>query len=179
MELPRRVEVISHDPAVRVQRFGNEGTGAQSFLDYQWKPGVTYRFLLRAQPGDGHATYAAWFFVPEDGQWKQLAVFRRRTDKPELRGLYSFVEDFRRDGQSPEERRAAVFANGFCRTPGQQWIALTQVTFTADNTPLNNINAAAVGNGFRLATGGQTMQQSALRSVLRRTPVELPPEPAP
>ena len=53
------------------------------------------------------------------------------------------------------------------------------MTFTADNTPLNNINAAAVGNGFRLATGGQTMQQSALRSVLRRTPVELPPEPAP
>ncbi|MGO4779994.1 DUF5077 domain-containing protein, partial [Lysobacter sp. 2RAB21] len=35
---------------VIAQDFGGEGTGGQSFLRYDWKPGHTYRFITRARP---------------------------------------------------------------------------------------------------------------------------------
>ena len=44
----KRVKLISKDEKVRIGRFGNEGTGGQSFLDLDWKPGETYRFLVKA-----------------------------------------------------------------------------------------------------------------------------------
>ena len=37
----RRVEVLYNDKDVRVGRFGNEGTGAQSFYKLRWKIGQT------------------------------------------------------------------------------------------------------------------------------------------
>src|SRR5436189_133438 len=77
--------------AVRVRRFGGEGTGGQSFFDYEWKVGETYRFLVTAKPdGDTRTAYSGYFFVPEkagggsgepaggspvEGQWKHLVTF--------------------------------------------------------------------------------------------------------
>lgn len=37
----RRVKLISKDAEVRTGRFGNEGTGGQSFLDLDWSVGET------------------------------------------------------------------------------------------------------------------------------------------
>ena len=51
----KRVKVLQKDEKVRVGRFGNEGTGAQSFFDYDWKPGATYRFLVTAKPEGARA----------------------------------------------------------------------------------------------------------------------------
>lgn len=45
----KRVEVLHHDPDVRLGRFGGEGTGGQSFFSYPWRIGETCRFLVRAQ----------------------------------------------------------------------------------------------------------------------------------
>ena len=46
----KRVKMQHKDDAVRVGRFGNEGTGGQSFLDFDWKIGTTYRFLVTSSP---------------------------------------------------------------------------------------------------------------------------------
>jgi len=37
----KRVKMLHKDDAVRVGRFGNEGTGSQCFLDPDWKGGET------------------------------------------------------------------------------------------------------------------------------------------
>jgi hypothetical protein len=170
----QRVEVLEHDPAVEVRRFGGEGTGAQSFFRYAWKVGQTYRFAVRAAPGERKTAYTAFFYINEERRWKRLATFRTRTRGEALTGLYSFVEDFRRDGRSPHERRSAVYSNGWVQAKEGWWVSLTDVTFTADNTPLENINATVVGTGFRLETGGSVRNTTPLRSRLTRAPAGLP-----
>src|SRR5262249_23708686 len=44
----QRVQLLHKDKAVRVGRFGGEGTGGQSFFDYDWQVGQTYRLLVTA-----------------------------------------------------------------------------------------------------------------------------------
>lgn len=174
----QRVEVLFHAPDVEVERFGGEGTGAQSFFRYPWSIGATYRFAVQAQSEAGRTAYHAFFYLNDESHWKRLASFRTRTKDQGLVGLYSFVEDFRRDGRSPNERRSAIFANGWVRTTNDQWTSLTNATFTADGNPLNNINASSLADGFRLETGGAVTQSAPLRSLLVRTPVGLPDAPA-
>lgn len=169
-----RVNVLYHDPQVEVKRFGGEGTGAQSFLHYTWKVGETYKFALRAEVKGERTAYAAFFYRNDLKKWQHLATFDTLAHGDALKGYYSFIEDFRRDGQSPQERRRAVYGNGWVQTGDSAWIALTQATFTADQTPLNNINAAVQGNGFLLETGGDTKTVNPLHKVLKRDPVELP-----
>jgi hypothetical protein len=42
----KRTKLLYKDEKIRIGRFGGEGTGGQSFFDYDWKVGETYRFLL-------------------------------------------------------------------------------------------------------------------------------------
>jgi hypothetical protein len=49
----RRINLVYRDRAVRVGRFGGEGTGGQSVFFYNWKAGQTYRFLVAASAKDG------------------------------------------------------------------------------------------------------------------------------
>jgi hypothetical protein len=176
----RRVGVLYHDPAVEVRRFGGEGTGAQSFFRYPWKRGETYRFAVRAAVEGAKTAYAAYFYLNGEKRWKHLATFRTQAGGEALRGYYSFVEDFRRDGKSPHEPRRAVFSNGWVQTKEGDWVSLTRATFTADSTPLANINAGVTSNGFLLETGGSVVNKTSLQSELQRVPTGMSvPEPLP
>ncbi len=84
-----RVKLIDHDPQVRIGRFGNEGTGGQSFFDYDWKIGETYRFMVSAKVDGNRTQYTGWFYVPESKSWKRLVTFSTITDGHHLSGLYS------------------------------------------------------------------------------------------
>jgi len=106
--LEQRVEVLHQDPDVEVKRFGGEGTGGQCFFRYDWKTGQACRFLVRAKVDGEKTAYAAYFYVPEAKAWKHLVTFRTRTGGDRLAGLYSFVEDFRRDTKSAGETRRAT-----------------------------------------------------------------------
>src|SRR5262249_31579503 len=67
----KRVKMQHKDDAVRIGRFGGEGTGGQSFFDYEWKTGETYRFLVSAKPdGTDRTAYSGYFFIPEKKEWK-------------------------------------------------------------------------------------------------------------
>jgi len=166
----KRVKMLHKDDAVRVKRFGNEGTGGQSFFDYQWQSGQTYRFLVRAaQDGDDRTAYSGYFFVPEENAWKHLVTFSTLTDQGVLlRGYYSFVEDFRRNRVSATHQRKAVFGGGWIKDSGGPWISVDSARFTADANPVTNIDAGVVGDRFFLATGGQTQNTTTqLREIMR------------
>jgi hypothetical protein len=163
-----RVKVLHQGDGVRVKRFGGEGTGAQSFFDYKWSIGETCRFAIRAEPLEKVTSYSAYFYLNDQKTWKHLATFQTQTGGAALKGFYSFVEDFRRDGESPNQRRSAQFKNGWVKSVAGDWVELNKVVFTADGTPLANINASPTDDGFRLATGGKTKQQAKLRSHLQR-----------
>lgn len=179
----RRVKVLYRGDEVRVGRFGNEGTGAQSFLDYDWKPGQTCRFLVTAKP-DGHRTaYSAFFFLNEKKAWKHLATFSTPAEGKLLSGYYSFIEDFRRNRVSATQPRLARYGNGWVRDPKGKWIPLDEARFTADGNPATNINAGTAQDAFFLATGGATrntdttLGKTCKRAVkLKEPPVGLPTE---
>ena len=150
----QRVKTLHKDEQVRVGRFGNEGTGGQSFFDYDWKIGETYRCLVTAKAADKRTEYAGYFFVPEKNEWKHLVTFSTPTGGTLMKGYYSFVEDFRRNRVSTTKTRRARFGNGWVQPVEGEWQPLTKARFTADANPVTNIDAGIDMNRFFLATGG-------------------------
>jgi hypothetical protein len=184
VDASRRVKTLHKGEGVRVRRFGGEGTGGQSFFDYDWKVGTTYRFLVTARPdGDRRTAYGGYFYLPEKKQWKHLVSFSTITGGVLLKGYHSFVEDFRRNRVSATKQRRATFANGWVKSAKGDWVPLDRARFTADSNPVLNIDAGAAHGRFFLATGGDTQNRTTkLRETISRDrqkttakpPVDLP-----
>ncbi|MDE2505592.1 MAG: DUF3472 domain-containing protein [Planctomycetota bacterium] len=150
-----RVRLVSKDEQVRIGRFGNEGTGGQSFLDLDWKPGETYRFLVQAKLDGDRTVYSASIAPPGAKAWRRLASFSTLAQRRLLSGYYSFIEDFKRDKVSATIERRATFGAGWVRTKDGTWRSLRQAEFTADANPALNIDAGMRGDRFFLDTGGK------------------------
>jgi hypothetical protein len=173
-----RVKLIAKGAGVRTGRFGGEGTGGQSLFDYQWKVGQPYRLLVTAKADGPRTHYSGYFYVAEKSAWQHLATFSTLNDGKFLRGFYSFIEDFRRDGDSATHQRRAHFSEGWVKAKDGKWSALTRARFTADDNPATNIDAAAEGSAFVLSTGGDTRNDHAhLGDSIDRPPPGLPPLP--
>jgi Domain of unknown function (DUF3472)/Domain of unknown function (DUF5077) len=156
VEEDKRVKLLHKDEKVRIGRFGGEGSGGQSFLDYDWKTNVAYRFLVTAKVNGGRTEYSGFFYIPEEKSWKHLVTFSTIAGGKELGGYYSFVEDFKRDRVSATKVRRADFTNVWVKTTKGEWEAVTKAKFTADRNLVVNINAAVKDDHFFLATGGET-----------------------
>ena len=165
----QRVKLLHKDGAVRVGRFGNEGTGGQSFLDYDWQIGQTYRCLVTAKADGKRSEYAGYFYIPESQSWKHLVTFSTPTGGELLQGHYSFVEDFQRDRVSTTYTRRAEFGPAWIQTPDQVWMPLAKARFTGDGNPVVNIDAGPIHGRMFLATGG-TIQN---KTVPLRQSIEL------
>jgi len=179
VDLEKRVKVLHAGDGVQVSRFGGEGTGGKSIFPYQWKVGENYKCTMKVSVDGDWTTYSAFFYLNEEKRWKHLATFQTISNGDYLKGYYSFVEDFRRNGESAKMRHRAKYGNGWVRTREGEWIELTKARFTADQTPTNNINAGVDGNWFVLETGGDTENKTPLRTLLTRSskgiePPELP-----
>jgi len=181
----KRVKMLAQGEGVRVKRFGGEGTGGQSFFDFDWKTDQTYRFVVTARSdGADRTAYAGYFYLPDQKAWKHLVTFSTLTDKDELlRGYYSFVEDFRRNRVSTTHVRKAEFGNGWVKSAAGEWTSLAKARFTADSNPVLNIDAGPAGTRFFLATGGDTENKTTkLKETITRDgkpgepPADLPKE---
>ncbi|HZL34397.1 MAG TPA: DUF3472 domain-containing protein [Tepidisphaeraceae bacterium] len=176
----QRVEVLFKADDVRAGRFGGEGTGGQSFFNYDWKTGQTCRFLVTAEVTGKKTAFAGYFYLPDKKTWKHLVTFRTITGGKHLKGLYSFIEDFRRDGKSATEVRLATFANGWVREIKGAWRPLTTARFSASNSGFEakeTIDAGVADGGFYLQTGGDTQTHNPLKTLLTRPKgAEEPPE---
>lgn len=175
----RRVRELGHGENVTIRRFGGEGTGGQSYFFYDWKPGETCRFLITAEGNGDRTAYAAYFYLNTEKRWAHVATFDTLAGGDRLAGLYSFVEDFRRDGASAKQARRARFGNGWVRLADGSWKPLLEARFTADRTPSETIDAGVVEGDFFLATGGSVQNHLALNSSLSRAgttsaPMDLP-----
>ncbi len=164
----RRVKVIAANPKVRVARFGHEGTGAQSFLDFNWKIGNTYKFNVTAMIVDENTIYTAQVFTPETGKWQMLASFKTITGGIALEHTYSFVEDFLRNGESAKQRRSAIFKDlGATLTTGEQYVTKHVFFNPTANHPLNSVNLTQLSDKrFRMATGGNTKPEIPFNSYV-------------
>jgi hypothetical protein len=156
VEQSQRVGILHEGENVRVSRFGGEGTGGKSMFDFDWQIGQTYRCLVTAKPNADRTEYSGYFYLPEQSKWKHLVTFSTITGGKYLHGYYSFVEDFRRNVVSATQPRVARFSNPQIRDVDGKWHAVRRARFTGDSNPATNIDAGQKGNGFYLATGGDT-----------------------
>ena len=163
--LEQRVQVPFQNPEAKVTRFGGEGTGGKCVWPFAWQTNQTYRFAVVANVAGEQTSYAGWFYDAHAAEWKHLVTFATRAHGQYLRGLYSFVEDFRRDGKSVNETRRARFGNGWLRNIDKKWLPLDHAVFTASNAEWEsktNIDAGIFGDAFYLATGGGISQSLEL-----------------
>lgn len=162
-----RVMLVAKGEGVRTGEFGNEGTGGQSFLEYPWRAGATYRFLTQVRPVGGQVTeYASWFGTPGE-PFRLVARFRRPRTDTHLTGFHSFLENFS-DAQGHLGRRA-VYANQWVRDTTGRWHAVREARFTGDATAGGGHRLDYAGGleppGFFLRNGGFFAERVPLGTV--------------
>ena len=129
----QRVKLLKKGVGVTVNDFGNEGSGGQSYLRFNWKAGSVYKYLLKCEPKTtGSTIYTAYFFAPEENSWRLIASWERPKTNAFLTGLHSFLENF--DPAIGNISRRVQFNNQWVRDTEGNWIELTTAKFTADAT---------------------------------------------
>jgi len=183
--LEQRVEVLHEGKDVEVSRFGGEGTGGKSMTPFDWQIGEKVRCIVQATVEGEKTAYAGWLYLPKTRDWKHLVTFRVTTGGKPLSGLYSFVEDFRRDTKSVTEERRCEFGNGWVKTTDGKLHAITEGRFTcsrAKNEAQELINAGQTESALFLANGGVVKRVTEVGSMLKlpavstTAPQDLPAE---
>lgn len=173
-----QVKLVEKGPGVTVGSFGNEGSGGQSYLIYNWVAGNTYKFLNRIKPAaDGYSEYTAYFYAPETGSWRLIAKFLRPKIQTYYKRPHSFVENF-----SPNVGyigRKATYNNQWVYTVDGRWLELTEGTFTVDGTGSGgwrmDYKGGVDNSVFFLQNCGFFDEQTSPNSKFNREPTGNPP----
>ena len=179
-EIPKdqRIQLLKKGISTYTGKFGNEGSGGQSYQVFPWKAGVRYGFLLKAEPYKNHSTdFTAWFFDPEKSKWDLIASFRRPKTNMHLTRLYSFLENF-----IPETgviERHGGFYNQWIRDTKGEWHELTNIYFTADNTARKenrlDYSGGVLNEGFYMKNCGFSNERTEIGTEFQRPASNTPP----
>ncbi|MCC8147022.1 MAG: DUF3472 domain-containing protein [Bacteroidales bacterium] len=176
----QQIKKLRQGEDVHIGEFGNEGSGGQSFLKYNWTPGTTYKFLTQVRPdGKGNTAYTAYFFATDENRWRLIASFLRPQTDTWYKGAHSFLENF-----SPNQgylTRSVEFGNQWAMDTTGKWHELTEGTFTFDNTARAGVRLDYQGgvlenNRFYLMNGGFFNTNTEYRSKFERKPTGNQPE---
>lgn len=127
----KRVKLLRKGKNVTVGEFGHEGSGGQSWLNYEWRIGTVYKALVQVKPdGKGSTIYTAYFYA--DNEWKLIASFLRPDTDTWYKGAHSFLENF--DPINTIYSRSVLFRNQWVRLASGEWREITDAQFTCDNT---------------------------------------------
>lgn len=175
-----KVTNLGNGPGVTVKDFGNEGSGIQSFIDLDWKAGVTYKFLLKGEPAPiaGSTDYTGYFFDPEKGSWKLIAKLRRPKTSTYLTGVHSFLENF--IPSTGNHARKGEYGNQWVYTTEGTWVELTNAKFTFDATASAgdrlDYAGGTTGSTFYLKNCGFFSENTSYGVTFSRTPSGTAPE---
>lgn len=128
-----KIRLLRRGKDVTIGEFGNEGSGGQSFLRYNWKAGNTYKFLTQIHPdGKGNTIYTSYFYAVDENRWRLIASFLRPKTNVYYKGAHSFLENF-----IPEQgyiSRKVLFGNQWFLTKNGKWVEGVDARFTHDAT---------------------------------------------
>lgn len=174
-----KIVLLRKGDNVHAGEFGSEGSGGQSYMNYPWIAGNTYRFLTHVKPdGKGNTVYTSYFFAPEKNEWILLASFQRPKTDTWLTRPHSFVENFI-DSIGFLHRRCN-YGNQWALDSEGNWHELTTAFFTGDD--IANIHyrmdykAGADGNAFFLQNGGFISDYTPLKQYFSRKANNTPPK---
>jgi hypothetical protein len=127
-----RIQLLKKGKNVTSGKFGDEGSGGQSYKVYNWKPDVNYKFLLKAEPFKNKTTnFTAYFLDPKDNKWTLIACFKRPKTQEYLKRFHGFLENFIPTQGSIE--RKAFYTNQWVYNK-EGWHEISSFKFSADNT---------------------------------------------
>lgn len=175
-----KVKVLRKGRDVTIGEFGNEGSGGQSWLNYEWQPGVTYKALVGIKPGDnGGSIYTAYFFA--DNEWKLIASFWRPKTTTWYTGAHSFLENF--DPRNSIYNRSVSYKNQWMKLSNNgEWIEITNAKFSCDVTGGNGMRYDYSGrvdsdnNAFILSSFGFTNEHTEYGTIFNRKSSGTPPQ---
>lgn len=167
-----KIMLLKKGTGVKTGEFGNEGSGGQSYLLYNWTTGNTYKFLLHAKPeSNNYTTFTAYFFVPEKNEWILIASFRRPQTNTFIQKPHSFLESF--EPETGNRERKVYFNNQWVKYSNGKWQELTTMKFTADATArkkyrLDYEGGTESSKGFFLHNCGFFNQTTAIDTIFNR-----------
>ena len=174
-----RIKLLGKGENVHAGKFGNEGSGGQSYLRYMWRAGNTYRFLLKGVPSENNSTdFTAFFYAPELNKWLLIASFRRPKTSTYLKRPHSFLENF--VTETGYISRKLYYSNQWVCDASNKWHELTTATFTADATARKGARMDYFGGTndktFFLQNCGFINKSLEIGSELVRKPSAIPPQ---
>ena len=180
-DIPRdqRIQLLKKGEGVHTGKFGNEGSGGQSYYKFMWKAGATYKFLLKGIPtGKGETDFTAWFCAREVNEWKLIASFRRPKTDTYLTRPHSFLENFHTE--TGNITRKALYTNQWVYCSNKQWVELTKMKFTADATARKesrmDYSGGAEGYSFFMKNCGFFSETTSIDSYFEREESGIPPQ---
>lgn len=169
----QRVKLIAKGDQTITNDFGNEGSGGQSYMVFNWEVGRKYGFLLKGEPVTGNRTeYKAYFFDPKEEKWYFIAHWSRPETSTYLTNLYSFLENF--NTATGPQGRMAYYSNQWVYDTNGKWHEVTSAKFTADATARDKARMDYAGGyvagdaGFYLKNCGFFSEVSTLDVVHNR-----------
>ena len=152
-----RVQLVKKGENVKINDFGNEGSGGQSYMHYDWKAGERCRFLMGVKPdGDNSTVYTAYFYDNHQNKWVLVASWRRPKTTTWYTNAHSFLENF--NPVMGYINRKAYYCNQWARTADGRWVPLARGRFTCDTTGHYrhrlDYTGGVEGEGFFLSMGG-------------------------
>jgi hypothetical protein len=172
-EIPeeQRIQLLDKGDDVQTGEFGNEGSGGQSFLRYNWLAETTYRFLNSVEPdGRGNTIYTAYFYSPGQQEWKLIAQFLRPQTDTWYTRPHSFLESFLT--QNGYLGRKAFYHNQWAADTEENWYELTHARFTGDDIARAgyrlDFDGGVEEGGFFMANGGFFVGKTSIGSEFNR-----------
>lgn len=173
-----RIQLLKKGKGVTTGKFGNEGSGGQSYKVFNWKSNVNYKFLLKAVPfKDNTTNFTAYFYDPEVKKWNLIASFKRPKTQEYLKRFHGFLECFI-PKQGAIERKAYYKNQWVFNKDG--WHEINAFTFSADNTAHKknrlDYGGGADNNGFYLRGFGFFNDNTKIGTVFTKDKTNKPPK---
>ena len=189
-----RAGAVDWDPLTTTNRFGNEGTGVQTYRKGPyWTPGKYVQFITNCRPEttsyttevNGKPTVhtqhnmlvSAWFNALDGKGWQYMATVRKRNSTTYFDAWYSFLENY--NASTGQANRIAYYRNGYMRARSNgKWYYRNSVGFGhtdgGDNTGArNDFGQGATDNAadrtFFMQTGGYTSTNKTKTTVALAT----------
>ena len=167
----QQIRLMSKGKDVHAGTFGDEGSGGQSYLNYLWQAGITYRFLLHGEPQpDNYTRYTAYFYDPKLSKWLLIASFNRPATQTYLTHLHSFLENF--EPEAGNLQRSVDFTSQWVRSKEGEWTELNTARLTGDATAHKKFRMDYSGGlragSFYLHNGGFFNDYAPLNTIYKR-----------
>jgi len=127
------VEASKHSQP-RNHRFGHEGSGFHSELEYAWEPDVRYKVYVAVEHAGGSTTYSAWFGLADKEEWMLIARIKR-LGIHFLKKSGGFLEHVGK--KNPQQMRSTAFNGGWV-CDGTAWHQIRQVRFSCKDPAAAN-----------------------------------------